>query len=88
MRVTVFGATGKIGRLVVERLPADGHDIITFSRNPGKLTITDPHPTAPPGSLRLWPHPDQNAILTVMSSIGQSGRTAPAPAPWPVAQAC
>jgi putative NADH-flavin reductase len=36
MQVTVFGASGKVGRLVVEKLLSDGHTVIAFihSSNP------------------------------------------------------
>jgi uncharacterized protein YbjT (DUF2867 family) len=37
MKVTVFGATGKIGQLVVERLLHDEHDVIACVRTPAKL---------------------------------------------------
>jgi uncharacterized protein YbjT (DUF2867 family) len=37
MNVTVFGATGQIGRLVVADLLAGGHDVTVYVRNPGKL---------------------------------------------------
>jgi len=37
MRVTVFGATGRIGSRVVQRLLDDGHDVAAFVRNPAKL---------------------------------------------------
>ena len=39
MKVTVFGATGKIGALVVRRLLEDGHDVTAFVRSPAKLGI-------------------------------------------------
>jgi uncharacterized protein YbjT (DUF2867 family) len=42
MHVTVFGATGKIGRLVVGQLIADGHQVVAFARNPGKLDPAGP----------------------------------------------
>ena len=42
MRVTVFGAAGKIGRLVVGRLLTDGHQVVAFARDPGKLDRTIP----------------------------------------------
>jgi uncharacterized protein YbjT (DUF2867 family) len=41
MNVTVFGATGKIGRLVVEDLLAGGHDVTVYVRNPEKLGSRD-----------------------------------------------
>ena len=42
MKTIVFGATGTVGRLAVERILADGHDVTAFARNPGKLGITHP----------------------------------------------
>lgn len=38
----MFGATGKIGRLVVERLLDEGHRVTALVRSPGKLTVEDP----------------------------------------------
>jgi putative NADH-flavin reductase len=37
MKLTVFGATGGIGRLVVEQAFAQGHDVTTVARNPHAL---------------------------------------------------
>ena len=51
MRVTVFGASGKIGRLVVEALLADGHDIVAYVRSPGKLGLVHDRMTVVPGPL-------------------------------------
>ena len=31
MKVIVFGATGSVGRLAVERLLADGHEVTAFA---------------------------------------------------------
>ena len=39
MKVTVFGATGKIGALVVRRLLEDGHEVTAFVRSPAKLGV-------------------------------------------------
>ncbi|GAA4765046.1 NAD(P)H-binding protein [Actinomycetospora chibensis] len=43
MDVTVFGATGKIGHLVVEQLLEAGHHVRALVRSPAKLTIEDDH---------------------------------------------
>lgn len=74
MNVTVFGATGKIGRLVVTSLLRDGHRVTAYVRNPGKLDITDPNLTVVQGALT-----DQNAIResvrgsdAVISALGPS----------------
>jgi nucleoside-diphosphate-sugar epimerase len=37
MNVTVFGATGTIGRQVVEQLRSHGHAVSVYVRNPGKV---------------------------------------------------
>jgi putative NADH-flavin reductase len=37
MKVTVFGATGAIGRLVVDDLLQAGHDVVAYVRNPDKV---------------------------------------------------
>ncbi len=41
MKVLVTGASGYIGRTLVERLEADGHEVVPFSRHGGG-DITDP----------------------------------------------
>jgi nucleoside-diphosphate-sugar epimerase len=40
MNVTVFGATGAIGRQVVDRLLSDGHVVTAYVRNRGKVPAT------------------------------------------------
>ena len=40
MRVTVFGATGSIGRQVVEQATAAGHAVHAFVRDPAKIEAT------------------------------------------------
>jgi uncharacterized protein YbjT (DUF2867 family) len=42
MKVIVFGATGSVGRLAVERLLADGHEVTAFARRPEALEIINP----------------------------------------------
>lgn len=39
MRLTVFGATGKTGRPVVEQALNAGHEVVAFARTPAKLGI-------------------------------------------------
>lgn len=38
MNVTIFGATGTIGCLVVEQALADGHDVTAFTRDAARVT--------------------------------------------------
>ena len=51
LQVTVFGATGKIGRHVVDQLLAAGHTVTAYARNPSKLTTTQPNLTVIQGGL-------------------------------------
>lgn len=51
MKVAVFGATGKIGRLVVEQLLHDGHDVVAYVRTPAKLGLSDPRLAVVAGEL-------------------------------------
>lgn len=43
MKITLMGATGQTGRLVLSKALAAGHDITALVRNPSKMTLQDPH---------------------------------------------
>jgi uncharacterized protein YbjT (DUF2867 family) len=43
MNITIFGATGTIGRLVVEQALAAGHDVTAFTRDAARVTTTHDH---------------------------------------------
>ncbi|WP_151483567.1 NAD(P)-dependent oxidoreductase [Streptomyces albicerus] len=62
MRVTVFGATGGIGRLVVQQLLDDGHQVTALVRTPAKLALTHSHLTAVTGQLS-----DRDAVEQAVS---------------------
>ena len=40
MKLTIFGATGRTGHLLVEQALAAGHEVTAFARNPAKLGQT------------------------------------------------
>ncbi|MEU6379353.1 NAD(P)H-binding protein [Streptomyces sp. NPDC046909] len=74
MRVTVFGATGAIGRLVVQRLLDDGHQVTALVRTPAKLSLTHRNVTVVTGQLT-----DRDAVEeavtgaeAVISALGPS----------------
>ncbi|NDZ81007.1 SDR family NAD(P)-dependent oxidoreductase [Streptomyces sp. SID10853] len=74
MRVTVFGATGGIGRLVVQELLDAGHHVTALTRNPGKLNLTHDNLTLITGQLS-----DRTAVQqavaganAVISALGPS----------------
>jgi putative NADH-flavin reductase len=50
-RVALFGATGKIGRHVLDQLLTNGHDVAAYVRNPAKLDLTHPKLTVIQGQL-------------------------------------
>lgn len=39
MKLVIFGATGSVGRHLVEQAIDQGHEVTAFVRNPGKLSI-------------------------------------------------
>jgi nucleoside-diphosphate-sugar epimerase len=74
MRVTVFGASGGIGRHVVDQLLAAGHDVVAYVRDPTKLDRGHPHLRVVTGELA-----DRDRILdavngsdAVISALGPS----------------
>jgi putative NADH-flavin reductase len=83
MKITVFGATGKIGRLVVTDLLAAGHDVTAYVRNPGKLHAVDPRLTVATGELsdaqriRQAVHGADAVISALGPSLKRSAKGAP-----------
>src|SRR4051812_18786228 len=51
MNLTVFGATGGIGRHVVSQALDAGHHVTAYARNPAKLNLTHPNLTVIAGEL-------------------------------------
>ncbi|HEV2529137.1 MAG TPA: NAD(P)H-binding protein [Thermomicrobiales bacterium] len=51
MRLTIFGATGGVGRLAVEQALAAGHHVTAYARSASKLTIQHPNLTVVEGQL-------------------------------------
>ena len=43
MKIIIFGATGTVGHLAVERILADGHEVTAFARRPNELKIKNPN---------------------------------------------
>jgi uncharacterized protein YbjT (DUF2867 family) len=51
MRLLVFGASGRTGRLVVEEALKTGHQVVAFVRNPSRLALSHPQLTVMPGDV-------------------------------------
>ena len=52
MRVALFGATGAIGRHVLEQAIAAGHEVTAFTRDSGRLSLHDERARAVEGDAR------------------------------------
>jgi putative NADH-flavin reductase len=62
MRLTVFGATGGVGREVVGQALNAGHHVTAYARNPAKLTVNHPNLAVLTGELT-----DRDAIQRAVS---------------------
>ena len=51
MRITIFGATGRTGKQLVEQALKEGNEVVAFARNPSKLNIADKNLTIVQGEL-------------------------------------
>lgn len=58
MRITIFGATGRMGQLLVRQALDAGHAVTAYARTPGKLRITHENLSVVAGQLD-----DEEAIL-------------------------
>lgn len=75
MRVTIFGAAGKTGRLLVEQAVAGGHEVTAFVRTPGRIEADLPSLRVVVGDAR-----DEDAVVgavagaeAVLSALGGTG---------------
>ncbi|MEU4326944.1 NAD(P)-dependent oxidoreductase [Nonomuraea dietziae] len=75
LKLTIFGATGRLGRHVLEQAVAAGHDVTAVVRNPGRLTtpvrtvvmdMRTPEPVALKSAL--------DGADAVLSCLGPQGR--------------
>ena len=74
MQITVSGATGGIGRHVVDQALADGHDVVAYVRTPDKLGRYTPRLRVVVGELSD-PAAIQQAVQgsrAVISALGPS----------------
>jgi putative NADH-flavin reductase len=77
MRLLLFGATGRVGRHVLDRALGDGHEVTAFVRNPEKLTIHHPRLTLIQGDARQKTDVDPavKGKDAVISALGTDGGT-------------
>ena len=78
MKLAVFGATGAIGQLVVEKALSQGHHVTAFARNPSALGKTHRHLVPLAGNIRDHDAvdeavSDQDAVLVALGA-GRKGK--------------
>ena len=74
MRLTIFGATGRAGRPLVEQALQAGHEVVALVRTPSKLAIQNPRLTVIQGDA-MNPADVDKAVRgsdAVISVIGQT----------------
>ncbi|WP_067975313.1 NAD(P)-dependent oxidoreductase [Nocardiopsis trehalosi] len=79
MRITVFGATGRTGGLVVDRALESGHDVTAVVRDPARLRQADRPGLTTVTADALDPRAITEAVAgrdAVVSALGPNGRAA------------
>jgi putative NADH-flavin reductase len=76
-KITVFGATGKTGKQVVEQALAAGYEVVAYARNPSKLNVSHEHLTVIQGELSdvaliETALKDADAVLSALGPRGDS----------------
>ncbi|CAN5606373.1 NAD(P)H-binding protein [soil metagenome] len=73
MKLTIFGATGRTGRHLLEQALADGHEVTAFVRDPAKLPVQDERLHVVQGDIRDAQRVEEavrgaDAVLSALSS--------------------
>lgn len=79
MKLAVFGATGRTGKLLVEQALQAGHEVVALIRTPSKLSIQHPKLTVVQGDAMNQAHVDQvvrgsDAVISVLGQSKESPR--------------
>jgi len=79
VRVLVFGASGRTGRLVVEESLERGHDVLAFVRNQSKLGLNHPRLSVELGDVTVAEDvdravPKSEAVVSVLGPAANSPR--------------
>ncbi|MBA2682346.1 MAG: SDR family oxidoreductase [Ktedonobacteraceae bacterium] len=74
MRLTVFGASGRTGRPLVQQALDAGHDVVAFVRDPAKLPLQHERLTVVQGDVMKLTDVEKavEGSDTVLSTVGQS----------------
>ena len=72
MKVVIFGASGRTGRLLVEQALAAGHEVTAFVRDPARLPIRHERLRVAQGDVNDAPAVDaavagQHAVLSALA---------------------
>lgn len=85
MRITLFGSTGNVGQLFIEKALRDGHEVVAYARSPKKIQLTHERLTILPGELTDAVSIDaavsgSDAVVSVMGPNGYQDALIFAPA--------
>jgi uncharacterized protein YbjT (DUF2867 family) len=90
MKLTIFAATGGIGRQVLEQAVAEGHEVTAAVRNPKKLSREIPAITAdleaPDPAVLEHAVEGADAVLSGLGPRSSSARRRSRPCPRPAAK--
>ena len=71
-RITLFGATGRVGRMLLDLAIADGHEVTALVRDPAKLSAKHARLTVRPGDA-LDPPAVRDAVRGATAVLGALG---------------
>lgn len=85
MRIVVFGATGRVGSMLVKEALARGHGVVAYVRSPQKIAIVHPKLSIVPGGLEEKDKIGEaikgaDAVISVMGPVGRQNKLIFAPA--------
>ncbi len=74
MRITIFGATGKTGRHLLEQALAEGYEVTAFVRDPAKVPLQHERLTLVQGDVQDGAQVEEaiRGVDAVLSTLGQT----------------
>lgn len=85
MKIVLFGATGHVGTLFMEKALSAGHEVVAYARKPQKITVSNPLLSVVAGDLQDKEKIEEvirgvDAVVSVMGPLGYQNKLIFAPA--------